>query len=168
MLCCLLGLIWVANPNFHSISHIVDLQHRHPTDSVYRHSQTADSISLSDLEHQGLASDSSPFNGQPSTDGFAGTNPVSGEGVQSDFVSESDPDSPAREPDDSDAPFFYLHLIEKEAVCSLQYEVDLVQAMPVLDKPNFECKSFFSSAESSTIGARGPPSLLSNRFSKLI
>ena len=186
MLCCLLGLIWVGNPNFHSFSHIVDLPHQHPTGSIYSHSPTTESSSLffgnreyyshgpffiEDEQRSSRSDLGDSFAGihesLPSNQELSKGSPL-GQEDAAERATESDPEPPCREPSDSDAPFFFMHLLEIEACCSAPYEVFLEQAVPVLDEPNFESSGFFSSAELGTIGARGPPISMATRYLPLI
>lgn len=186
MLCCLLGLIWVGNPNFHSFSHIVDLPHQHPTGSIYSHSPPPESNSLLFFNREFYSHDRFFIEDEQRSsrsdlgDSFAGIHeslPSNQElpngslldkANAAEIATESDSEPPYREPSDSDAPFFCMHLLEIEAYCSALYEVFLDQALPVLDEPNFDNLGFFSSAELGTIGARGPPISMATRYLPLI
>ena len=151
MLWCLLALIWVANPNFHSFSHLIDLSHQHPTGSIYSHNLDPGDLFVG--FHESLLSNQTHPNASLGDNGPAARS-----------TAWADPRSPNREPSDSDAPIFYMHLLEGEACCSVPYEVFINQDLPVLDEPNFECIGFFSAAQLGAISARGPPIVMAVRY----
>ena len=168
MLFCLLGLIWVGNPNFHSFSHLVDLSHQHPNGSVYSHSQNSSETPAANLTEAPTAMVDAGDSLAKLDSSLASHEPDSVASDATEANGKSSPKTPGREPDDSDAPFFYLHLLETEASCSASFEISLDLSLPLLDKPNFECVGLFSSAELGTIGARGPPVLMALRNFQLI
>lgn len=183
MLCCLLGLICVANPNFHSFVHLFDVKHQHLAGSIYNHGADATSGSLAQYREYYSQGSFLTVDGQrfPQTDLRAGVNQSfsSNQGVPGDPFFDQDgpetqsttapyPESPDREPSDSDAPFFYTHVFETEACCLTPFELFLEQPLLVNDEPNFESIGLFSSDELGTIGARGPPTFMVTRQLHLI
>ncbi|MEM7457779.1 MAG: hypothetical protein AAF456_25870, partial [Planctomycetota bacterium] len=162
----LLCLICVGNPNFHSFCHLVGQTHQHSADSIYSHNPDAGASSLYPGTYGAFDE-----NGHDSVDlkeafeDLQRTLPAIQGISRSSLVCKVDaksangsvPGSPDREPGESDGPYFCLHLFESEACSPASYELDLDQALPALDDPDFSSTGFSVSAELGTIGARGPP-----------
>ena len=140
VLCCLLGLIWVGNPIFHSVCHLVDLPHQHPTGPAFGHGHSH-------------SHGHSHAHDMPSSR-------LSDEQTASEQAPGSDPDSPHREPSDSEGPLLFIQSLETETCCPAHHCLHRKQAPPALGTLNLDSVNFFSSAELGTSSARGPPILL--------
>jgi len=139
ILCCLLGMLWLSAPNFHSFSHLVGLPHQHPDGSVHSHGPGETANHRHPHSHGG-----SPH-----------VHPVGEEAAEGTTPSEQK--TPDREPDDRDAPLLNLHLLEMAGCDSDPYDLGLDQALPVSDEPSSTETRLFSSAQCGTLSARGPP-----------
>ena len=160
MLCCLLGLIWIGNPSFHSFCHLVDLPHQHPTGSAFSHGHGHDHSHSHghDHDHDHGAGHSHHHD--------ATTNDLADGRIAREPTPDTAPDAPPREPSDSEGPFIFMQSLETETCCSANQCLTLKQALPALDLANLDSVDFFSSVELGTIGPRGPPSVLDLRYLK--
>ena len=144
MLCCLLGLIWVGNPSFHSFSHLVDFPHQHPSGSTFSHDLDATSNKESSFYDSLLAS----------TDD--GQTHASWSSLPWSTVhAEPTPESSDEPGDNDDAPVFYV--LEIEASVSETYVVSTAEDLLVIDDLCFESIGFSSLQELGTVSPRGPP-----------
>ena len=155
VLCCLLGLIWAGNPIFHSVCHLVDLPHQHPTGPAFSHGHSH-------------GHDHSHAHRHSHADGHSHTHdaprsPSSNEQTASEPASGSDPDSPHRAPSDSEGPLLFMQSLETETCCAAHHRLRLKHAPPALGALDLDNVDFFSSAELGTSGARGPPVILGFR-----
>ena len=152
MLCCLLGLIWVVNPSFHSLCHFVDLPHQHPDGSAFKHGHGHSH------GHEHGHSHGHEHDHDLATSALVATESSTGRAV------DHDPEAPHREPNDSDGPCFFMQLLETETCCSVHNSLFLNRPTPALGESSFAKTGFFSSVELGTIGARGPPTSLVSRY----
>ena len=156
VLCCLLGLIWVGTPIFHSLCHLIDLQHQHPTGSAFNHGHGSSHAHGHSHGHShGHAHDHghSHARDMPSNRGADDQTALA-------QTPGSDPDSPHREPNESKGPLLFIQSLETETCCPVHQRLLLKQAPPALGTFNLDSVDFFSSAELGTSGARGPPIIL--------
>lgn len=146
--CCVLGLVWVGLPSFHSFCHFADLPHQHPTGSSYSHGHSHDGH-----DHHHGHDHTHPHDHGHSHSHAAPAKDLAGKDARENSQT---PDSPDREPSD-DAPFVFMQLLEAETVGAISSVVELDLDSPALEKTTHESSGLFSSVELGTIGARGPP-----------
>ena len=149
VLCGLLGLIWAGNPIFHNVCHLIDLPHQHPTGPAFSDGHShGHGHGHSQGHHHGPGHSHTHLT--PSSR-------LSDDATASEQNPGSDPDSPDREPKDSEGPLLLIQALEIETCCPMHHRLHLKQVPPALDTVNLDRFIFFSSVRLGATGARGPP-----------
>ena len=138
---CWLGILWAASPTLHDVAHLIDIEHDHPTGSRYSHREKSASQSFNGC----LSSDNEFGSGQshPSQD------------IKKALGEPSAPIQDEQKQNEENAPV--INLIEIAGFASADFAVEADKDLLAISASTLDCVGFIPSADSGTIGPRGPP-----------